>query len=321
MLRVIPALVCGLALAAPGQQAEPEVPRDASGLEVAPRPHERPAFQPGGIAGEFKTANDLLVALEKADADLQTLTASVVYDRTSAFEGDRQVRTGRLSFRNEPQGPGKPPLRRFAAEFDKLYLGRRLEEEPKQYIFDGIWMAEKQPKQKLCNRQQVVGPGETFDPLKIGEGPLPIPIGQKRDDILSRFEAELVPPESGLAPAKPDELSEEERVALERLVKFATAKGTSQVRLTPREGADTRVEFSEVRLWYRRDKQGRLLPHMARTVKATGGDVSIVQLTDVKTNDSARIDPAIFSTEIPPGWDGRQEEWREAGEPDGAGDK
>lgn len=308
MLKVIAAM-SGLGLVACGQDAQPEAPRDPSALEVAPASLDRRPEEPK----EFKSADDLLAALEAADAGLRTLTAKIVYIRTEVFEGDRQVRTGRLSFRSDPQ-EGRPPLRRFAAEFDKLYLGSRLEEEPKLYIFDGVWMAEKLPNEKLCNRQQVVPPGEQFDPLRIGEGPLPIPIGQKKADILSRFEAELVAPDSGIMPAKPEELSEEERQDLERLVKFARAKGTVQVRLVPREGADTRVEFREVRLWYRPDATGRLMPHMARTVKAAeggDGDVSIVQLLDVKTNEQAPIDPAVFNTEIPPGWDGRSEPWRE----------
>lgn len=126
-------------------------------------------------------------------------------------------------------------------------------------------------------------------------------------------------------PSRPEELNEEERKAVEELLKFVKAPGTCQIRLTPRPGADTRVEFSEVRLWYRVEK-GRLLPRMARTVKAVEGgegDVSIVQLIEIKTNEQARIDPAIFNTEIPPGWNGRSEPWREpAGkEREDAGDK
>ncbi len=318
MLKFIAACCLVLASCDAAEQAEPEVPRDPTPLEVAPRPHERPAHQPEGNKprGRFSTADELLTALEESDRELHTLTAAVIYDQSDVEAGDHQVRTGKLFFRSDPQA-GRPPLRRFAAEFDKLFLGNRLEEEVRQYIFDGTWMAEKIPAEKICNRQQVVPPGEQFDPLRLGEGPLPIPIGQKKEDILARFEVELVPPESGLRPANFDELSDSERSDVEKLITFATVPGTYQLKLTPREGQEDRTDVEEVRLWYRA-KDGRLLPHMARAVKRVEGgegDVSIMQLANVKTN--TEVDPRVFSTEPPMGWDGRDEPWREAAGGDG----
>lgn len=295
------------------QKAEPEQPRDPGAVVLAPPLHERPAQDQ---SGEFKTADELLLALESADADLVTLTATIVHDAESAFEGDRQTRVGTLKFRTDAREPGRRPLRRFAVEFTKLYIGPRLEEEPRVYVFDGEWLAELAPNQKLCLRKQVVAPGEDFDPLRIGEGPLPIPIGQPREDILSRFDVELVPAGSGIMPEKADDLPEEDRVRLSRVAKFASREGMHQIRLTPRPGADERADFAEIRLWYKRNAAGRLLPEMVRAVKATDdgggeGDVTTIQLLDVRLNADAPVDPGAFNTEIPEGWNGQAEAWRE----------
>lgn len=294
------------------QKAEPEQPRDPGGVVVAPPLHERPVMEP---SGEFKTADELLRALESADADLVTLTATVVHDTESAFEGDRQTRIGTLKFRTDAREAGRRPLRRFAVEFTRLHIGPRLEEEPKSFVFDGEWLAEFMPNAKLCLRRQVVAPGEDFDPLRIGEGPLPIPIGQPRGDILARFDVELVPPASGIMPEKPEDLPEEDRERLARVVKFASRDGMHQLRLTPRPERDERSDFAEIRLWYKRGLSGRLLPEMVRAVKASDdgdeGDVTTVQLLDVKVNDGAGVGPEAFGTAIPEGWNGQAEAWRE----------
>jgi hypothetical protein len=115
-----------------------------------------------------------------------------------------------------------------------------------------------------------VKPGEKFDPLKIGEGPLPIPIGQKKDDVLSRYDATVVPATDGL-----DEDAQK-----------VFAEGAWQLKLIPKEGADR--NFKEIRLWYREEAglEGKpLLPRMARTLNS-GGDISVVQLINMRVNEA-----------------------------------
>lgn len=317
MRRIVWVLVMSLPGPALAQRAEPEQPRRPEEILAAPPLHERPTADP---AGEFRTADDLLRALERADADLVTLTASVVHDLEAGFEGDRQVRVGTMKFRVDPREPGRPPLRRFAVEFRTLYVGRRVEEDPRLYVFDGTILAEMFPKDRLCIRRQVVGPGEDFDPLRIGQGPLPIPIGQRREEILARFEAELLPADSGLAASDPEKLSGDEREQATRLTRFVA--GTQQLRLTPRPGADERADFAEIRLWYRREGETRrLLPVMVRAVKATDsgepGDTTTVQLLEIRVNERAPVGPELFNTAIPEGWDGHLQDWREPDSPAG----
>lgn len=268
---------------------------------------EQPAAEPAA-ASPAMDARRLLDELQGADADLTLLSAKIAYDRTFAIQGDRQLRRGELVFESEPGRDGSPRSRRFAIRFDELVAGRRVERDEQLYIFDGQWLVEKIAGEKLVIRRQIVPPGETFDPLRIGEGPFPIPIGQRTDEILARFDAEVTPINEGLVP---EEASDEDVAAALRLLQFVA--GATQLRLTPRAGGG-REEFQEVRLWYRREGD-RWLPRMARTINRAG-DVSVVQLIQVKVNGEARVAAWASEAAVPDGWEEQVIPWREAADTD-----
>lgn len=264
----------------------------------------------------YANAEQLLDALETADQGLQSLTADVKYDRTFEIQGDRQIHLGRLWFVSEPPpGPQDPSRRKFAIHFDRVFIGAVQRAQDKTYIFDGQWMMEKDAETKFFLKKQIVGPGEHFDPLRVGAGPFVLPIGQRKAEILSRFTVELLPSEAGLDAAK--DASAEEKQAADATK--ADVEGAWQLKLTPRSGA-AQDDFTEVRLWYKRGKQGELLPRMARTVNAAG-DVSIallvnveVQLAGKPANAAAKVPADTLDTTSPEGWEGTVQSWRKPSE-------
>lgn len=274
---------------------------------------------------EFATADALLAALEKADEKLETLTADVRYEKTFELQGDRQVRTGKLYFVNGEKGTTGGKGRKFAVSFEKLQVGEVVREEPKVYIFDGQWLVEKLPKEKppLFIKRQVVAPGQTADPLRIGEGPFPLPIGQKAAEIKERYEVELLPAGAGLEPGKDDD--EEQKATLANLGKFVA--GGAHVKLTPKARFAEDEDFTRIDLWYRRDKAGMLLPRMARTVDKAKNQ-SVVQLINVQVqregeaaNTAARVPPEALDTAEPArgsGWEVQVVPWQKPAA-DGAG--
>ena len=268
--------------------------------------------QPAAVVQDYKTADDLLDALETADKDLSTLTADVKYDKTFEIQGDRQVRFGRLWFVSEPAAkPDEPPRRKFAIKFDRVFIGPVQRTEDKTYIFDGQWMMEKDAVEKFFQKKQVVGPGAHFDPLKVGEGPFVLPIGQRKADIKDRYNVELLPSDDGLEPS-PDSTPEEREAA--RVAK-EDVSGSWQLRLTPRNKVDD-DGFTDIRLWYKRGAQRELLPRMARTVNPAGDVASVllinvqVQLTGGPPNEAAKVPPEILDTATPQGWEGQVTPWR-----------
>ncbi len=231
------------------------------------------------------TADELLDRLETSDSKLSTIQADVVYDKVMVIAGDRQIRAGKLYFENKADATTGEKHRRFAIYFDTLQLGEKVETKQQQYIFDGEWLIEKLVADKQLIKRQVVKPGEKFDPLKIGEGPMPIPIGQKKQDIISRYDVTLVAASDGL-----------EDEGLKTFV-----EGALQLKLIPKVGADR--DFKEIRLWYRVEPtlDGKpLLPRMARTIDSAD-DVSLVQLIQLRINQ--KLDETQFDSTSPdPTW-------------------
>ncbi len=252
-------------------------------------------------AGGFDDLNQLLDALETADQNIQQLSAKILYEREYALAGDVQIRDGDVAFVVRQDQDGKAS-RAFAVVFETTIIGERSEPDGRTFVFDGQWLTERIPQEKLVLRRQVAPPGADFDPLKIGEGPLPLPLGQKKADILANYIAELRRAEEGI----------EHR---EDLVKFTV--GCAQLKLVPNAARAPNDDFEEIRLWYKRDEAG-LLPRMAMTLNKTGDEV-VVRLWNVTLNDEAEIDPASFDDKIPEGWDADIQPFRGAMAPPALG--
>ena len=99
---------------------------------------------------------------------------------------------------------------------------------------DGV-LSDYDHEGKRLVRRRIVEPGDRRDPLRLGEGPIPIPIGQRKSDILGSFDVSL-------ADAVP------ERLARKR-------DGVVGVRLVPKDG--TRMaedeDMASIDYWVRSD--------------------------------------------------------------------
>ena len=236
----------------------------------------------------------LLDALEQADQGLKTLTADIRYDKVDGVTDDRQIRRGKVFF--EDDRTKQPRARRFSVRFTSLQMGDRRDDDEQLFAFDGRWLLEVTPRHKQIIKREVAEAGSTADPLRIGEGPLPLPIGQRKADILQRFDATLLPDIDGV------EGQDEQDTA--QLRTFVT--GSHQLRLVPKAGTPEAEKFEEIRLWYKMSDASegdqRLLPRMARTVAPKSGNVTVVRLANVKLNTT--IDPKDFAaTEPGADWD------------------
>lgn len=244
-------------------------------------------------ATEISDADGLLTALETADRDLRKLAATVTRVKDSMLAGSRQIWRGRLYYLIDPPAQvGEPSRRRFAVMFDSLEAEGRLEERPQHFLFDGRVLYERLADEKLQTEREIVGPGEVFDPMRVGEGPLPIPVGQRKADILARYDAELLPTLDGL---------DEDAMPLR-----AHVDATYQLRLTPKPEFAEEDDFREIRLWYTRES---LLPVLARTINQAE-DIETVQLLDPRRNAEAKVPASAFEIAAPEGWTVQRIEWR-----------
>jgi len=126
--------------------------------------------------------------------DVVSLTATISYIRTDPILDRKEIRTGKLLFRK-----AEDKSREAAIVFDTLIIGQRREAKLKHYIFSGRWMAEVDHENKQFIKRELVAPGsENIDPFELGNGPIPLPIGQTKQSVLSKFTVTLIQkPEDG----------------------------------------------------------------------------------------------------------------------------
>lgn len=278
--RTIAAIVAAGAWATPGWMAP--------GVALA---------EPEQATAQIYDVDSLLDALERADVGMRTFSSELIYDRSFRLQGDRHIRWGHLYFRVEPPtaaAPGKPSRaqRTFAVRFETLVIpddqGAVRHEDESLWIFDGQWLIEKRQRERQFVKRQIARPDDPIDPLRLGEGPLPIPIGQKKADILARYEVTLLASEDGLESPDAEGQDAADKARLREFVADAY-----QLRLVPKGAQAEQDEFREVRLWYTRDG---LLPRAARTTNRAG-DESLVLLAGAKVN--APLPPDVMNVEVP----------------------
>lgn len=259
-------------------------------VAAAPARDDAPSEDPQVI----ETVDDLLIALETAGRDLTSVQARIYWSRRSELEGDEQVRQGEFYFAQDAPAADGYRRKAFAAVFDSLIIDgiKHSDSYHERVVFDGTWFTQIRDAldDRYYERRRVAPEGQRVDPLILGEGPLPIPIGQTRESILKRYEAELLDPMDGV----------EDLVGDPSEAVFALGwTDAMQLRLVARDDSFN-DSFSEVRLWYDRTT---LLPRMARTRQARGGDAdSILVLHSVARN--VEIPPQVMDTTEPPDGEG-----------------
>ena len=278
-----PALLVAVALVQPSEPAAAVSP-PASAAAV-PAVAERAPLPPDEPTGDFSSAGELLARLETAGADLRTFTADIQYSKTFAAiqGGDQQVRRGKLYYEVRPGGAAKDaaPIKVFSVIFDTLIVDGAVRPTQRHFIFNGTHLIERDLTEKQFLKRRVVKPGDRIDPLRLGEGPFPLPIGQKKAEILARFDARLLSDRTGWDGPMPKPL-----------------EGTVQLYLVPKPGTPEARDFDEVRIWYRTSD---LLPRFARTSTPAGAQ-SEVLLINLAAN--TKLDAKVFDAEPPaePGW-------------------
>jgi hypothetical protein len=252
-------------------------------------PPEAPQ-QPSAPVHSDPEVDRMLTELETADRGMRDLTARITYDRIDATLGDRQYRFGELLFRDRtPEGQeNRAGTRSFVVRFRKyadLDVVRDLNES---WAFDGRWLIERNDDDKTFRKREITRAGQEVDPLRLGEGPLPIPIGQRKQDILARYEVELVDPTDSLE-ATQDPTDEDAYASYRDTVLEAQRKTDAvQLKLTPLRKEDG--DFDSIRLWYWKspDNADRWLPLMARAAKVNARgrevDIAFVLMSGVKVN-------------------------------------
>src|SRR3954452_11354765 len=100
-------------------------------------------------------------------------------------------RTGQVWY--QQRGPGDARMRvTFDQKSDSA--GKKITPERIEYLLDKGWLTDRDYQKRIEVRRQVLRPGEKINLLKLGEGPFPLPIGQKKEDVKKLFDVTRVKP-------------------------------------------------------------------------------------------------------------------------------
>ena len=227
---------------------------------------------------QFKSTDAMLSALEKAGDNIRSLRANVIYDRVDAVSENRERRTGQIVLTQDSQ---QLKSRTLAIMFDQFIdASGHASPQTQRFVFHGGWLFEFDDARHQLIARELVAPGEQLDPLRIGEGPVPIPIGQKKDEVLSRFEVQLAPlPEQPL---------------LKRLVNI------QGLVMRPKLNAGVDPDLAEIYVWYDLDT---LMP-VAVAATTKGGDQKILLLAKIELNKELDAAAKALLATQPPTADG-----------------
>jgi outer membrane lipoprotein-sorting protein len=146
-------------------------------------------FALAGLSAD-SSSDDVLDALYDVGKDLKSFTADVKMAEYDNFAQSTSTRIGQVWYQ-VPEG-GQPRMR---ITFTKRIKDEVVQSEMLEYKLENGWLTDRNYTLKKEARRQLLRPGEKVNLLKLGEGPFPLPIGQKREDVLKQFDVKKVAPE------------------------------------------------------------------------------------------------------------------------------
>jgi len=216
------------------------------------------------------SVDQILDALDARGENLQDFSAKVILTDTDDSSGDSTVNTGSVVLQRK--GPDDARIR---VAFTKRQVGDKIFHADHQYTLDNGILDDRDYLKKHENRTQVLKPGQKLDLFKLGEGPFPLPLGQKKEDVLKLFDV------AKIDPAKDD------------------PPGTVHVRLTPKDGTQFASRFKTIDVWV---DTVTAMPRRIQTDDINQTTTRTTDLSDVKINAGA-TDKDFAQPPVPPDWD------------------
>lgn len=169
-----------------------QTPAPAQTVVVPPPSTPSTPTAPAATAPTTRPAPEamhLLVLLHDRDATLKDFTAQVrKVDVNVRLGGSGEIREGKAAYEKTKN------VTKLGIHFDVLkgdgMANVKLDET---LVFDGRYFIHKDPEAKMLTKRELVPEGQHFNPLKLGAGPMPLPIGQDPEEIIRDFVVTLEP--------------------------------------------------------------------------------------------------------------------------------
>ena len=280
-LLALPALSLVLAQDPPSEK--PVGTTQVGGTEApAEAPVLLPAQAPVDEAMKARVES-FLGELEKTSTTIHTMSGALTIEKYDAFVEESERRFGRVVLDR------KDDKRRFAIYFDEFVDGNgRSERSVDHWIYSDGWLCEQDFRNKSFTKRQDVAAGQSFDPLALGEGPIPLPIGQKKADVLARFDVT------------------ETEVPLD-IPMLGSMQNVAALKLIPKVGTEMAKDTASIELFYDRTT----LAPSGVVIREKNGNRTVARISaavvngDVKAEDRALLeipnpDPKEWTVDVRP---------------------
>lgn len=227
----------------------------------------------GPLSSGDEKIDTLLDRLEARGKSVLGLKSKLTYTHVIVDPVEsRKVKEGELLFaRAEPNY-------RFYVHFDRHIADGVVSRSGEYFAFDGRWLIERNDRAKNVIKRELAREGQYRDPFKLGEGPFPLPFGQRRGDMLKNF-----------------------RVCLEPFA-IGDPLQTDHLRCVPRPGTDLAKRYSRVDIYIDRRID---LPVRIVTENLKDGNRIEVDFKDISTGEAPAA--SRFAIEEPKDYDIRIE--------------
>jgi outer membrane lipoprotein-sorting protein len=223
--------------------------------------------------------DDILQALYARGQNLQDFTADVNKSDVDTVRDKEIGNIGKVYYRRQPDG--KVQIR-VTFEHKKYGDSKPIPFHQDMLLAGNILIIQKYD-QNLEQHLQIAQPGQQVNPIKLGEGTFPLPIGQDPTEVKKQFDVKLVPHDKDDPPH------------------------TIHAELTPKPGTHLAKRFMKIGVWV--DMETNFTPRI-EGVDTNGVQVETTDLTNLKINSGLK--DADFQLPPPPtDWSVKTEDFQD----------
>lgn len=232
--------------------------------DQAPPPAAAPL--PGALPPNADIDSVLRALWHRGD-NLQAFDADVSLADADAATGSETTRAGRFLYRKTDNDDAQ--IRVTLETRDEGTGPRPFRIE---YLLERSVLTDRNYPRKVEVRRQVARPGQKINLFRLGEGPFPLPIGQKPEEVQKQFTVTRLDPEGG----------------------------SPRLRLVPRPGTRIAGKFSQI------DVTVDPVSHFPVKIETTDPNATAVRTTtlrNLRINPAAGLQPADFALPaVGPDW-------------------
>jgi hypothetical protein len=136
------------------------------------------------------SVDEILQALYQRGKDLQDFTADVSKTDSDNVTAKDVTYIGALKYQRQVDGNV-----RIRVSFQHMRLSNNLIPYHKEGVLQNGKYVEQDYDSKKQTERLLAKPGEKINPVRLGEGAFPLPIGQDPQEVKKQFSVKLLPPD------------------------------------------------------------------------------------------------------------------------------